>query len=108
MLRNEPLTRGNGSKPHIAEFCYRTSGDTVYVCRHYPNGVTEADYRRLIQSDPQSKHWRWQVMRRNPQVYVKGRIRHSDHKRIVLRGWHRVVMNTENESHALRNVAFLD
>ena len=108
VLRNEPLTRGNGSKPHVAEFCYRTGGETVYVCRQHPNGVTEADYRRLIQSDPKSKNWRWQVMRRNPEVYVKGRIRHSDHKTIVLHGWHRVVMNTENESRAMRNVAFLD
>jgi hypothetical protein len=39
---------------------------------------------------------------------VRGRIRHSDHKTIVLRGWHEVVMNTENESLAMQHVAFLD
>jgi len=31
VLRYEPLSRGNGSKPHWAEFCYRSGGETVYV-----------------------------------------------------------------------------
>ena len=43
--RNEPLRRGNGGKPHWAEFCYRTGGETVYVCSRHPNGVTEAQYK---------------------------------------------------------------
>jgi hypothetical protein len=47
-------------------------------------------------------------MRRNPGVYVKGRIRHPDHATITLHVWHRVVMNTEGQSKAMRNVAFLD
>jgi len=41
-------------------------------------------------------------------VYVRGRIRHPAHVTITLRGWHRVVMNTEGQSRAMRNVAFLD
>jgi hypothetical protein len=47
-------------------------------------------------------------MRRNPGVYVKGRIRHPDHATIFLNGWHRVLMNTERQSKAMKNVAFLD
>lgn len=47
-------------------------------------------------------------LQRNPGVYVRGRIRHPDHATITLHGWHQVVMNTENESPAMRNVAFLD
>src|SRR5262249_32956488 len=47
VTRNEPLTRGEGSKPHVAEFCYRTGGETVYVCDRHPRGLTEAQYRRL-------------------------------------------------------------
>ena len=47
-------------------------------------------------------------MRRNLGVYVKGRIRHPDHASIRLYGWHRVLMNTEGQSKAMRNVAFLD
>ena len=31
VLRDEPLRRGNG-KPHWIELCYRTEGETVYVC----------------------------------------------------------------------------
>ena len=48
------------------------------------------------------------MMRRNPLVYVRGRVRHADHKTIMLHGWHRVLMNTERQSQAMRNVAFLD
>jgi hypothetical protein len=47
-------------------------------------------------------------MRRNAIVYVRGRVRHADHKTINLLCWHRVLMNTERESRAMRNVAFLD
>jgi hypothetical protein len=108
VLRNEPLSRGNGAKPHWAEFCYRTGGETVHVCIRHPNGVTESQYRKILSSNGGAKNWGWRAMRRNPGVYVRGRIRHPDHATITLQGWHRVVMNTENESRAMRNVAFLD
>jgi len=108
VLRNEPLSRGNGGKPHWAEFCYRTGGETVYVCSRHPNGVTSAQYQAILARNARAKNWGWQTMRRNPGVYVRGRIRHPDHKTITLHGWHRVAMNTENESRAMRNVAFLD
>jgi hypothetical protein len=84
VFRNEPLSRGNGSKPHMVEFCYRYGGETVYVCDRYPRGLVEASYKRLLESRPAAKSWAWQVMKRNPQVYVKGRISHPDHKTIVL------------------------
>ena len=108
VLPNEPLTRGNGGKPHWAEFCYRTGGETVYVCSRYPNGVTEADYKDILAGSPKAKGWGWRTMRRNPGVYVKGRVRHADHATITLNGWHQVVMSTEGQSRAMRNVAFLD
>jgi hypothetical protein len=47
-------------------------------------------------------------MKRNAQVYVRGRIRHADHKSITLHGWHRILVNTENQFRAMRNAAFLD
>jgi hypothetical protein len=108
ILRDEPLSRGNGGKPHWAELCYRTGGETVYVCSRHPNGVTEAQYKVILSGNPKAKGWGWRTMRRNPGVYVKGRIRHPDHATIILRGWHQVVMNTEGQSKAMRNVAFLD
>ena len=108
ILRDEPISRGSG-KPHWADFCYRTGGELVYVSPiYYPNGVSEATYRRLIIKNPKAKGWGWRTFRRNPGVFVRGRIRHPDHKPIVLHGWHRVLMNTEGQSKALRNVAFLD
>jgi hypothetical protein len=108
VLRNEPLTRGDGGKPHWVDFCYRTGGETVYVCSRHPNGVTEAQYKAILAGSPKAKGWGWRTMRRNPGVYVKGRIRHADHATITLHGWHCVLMNTEGQSKAMKNVAFLD
>ena len=47
-------------------------------------------------------------MQRNPGVYVRGRVRHADYATITLHVWHRVLMNTEGLSRAMKNVAFLD
>ncbi|QGJ69477.1 Hypothetical protein PBC10988_11590 [Planctomycetales bacterium 10988] len=108
VLRNEPLQRGFRSKPHKVDFCYRIGGETVYVCGMQPNGVTEGEYRKILEKNPKANKWGWRVMRRNPGVFVRGRVRHADHATIKLKGWHRVVMNTEDQSQAMRNVAFLD
>src|SRR5262249_19538516 len=108
VLPNELLRRGNGGKAHLAEFGYRTGGETVYVCSKHPNGVTEAQYKSILSTTPRAKSWGWRIMQRNPGVYVKGRIRHPDHATIILHGWHQVLMNTESQSRAMRNVAFLD
>lgn len=107
VLPNEPLRRGRG-KPHWAEFCYRTGGETVWVCSRHPNGLTPAEYKGILAGNSKAKSWGWRTMRRNPGVYVRGRIRHADHKTVMLHIWHRVLMNTEGESKAMRNVAFLD
>jgi len=50
----------------------------------------------------------WVTQRRNPGVFVRGKIRHADHKTIVLDGWHQVLLNTETQSVAMRHVAFID
>jgi hypothetical protein len=78
------------------------------VCSRYPNGVNEREYKRLWRTDKSVHGLGWRVMRRNPEVYVKGRIRHADHATVTLHVWHRVLMNTEGQSRAMRNVAFLD
>jgi hypothetical protein len=107
ILRDEPLRRGSG-KPHMVEQLFRSGGETVYVTHRHPNGVTEDEYRAILKRNPAAKAWRWQIMRRNPGVYVRGDIRHSDHATITLPFWHRVMMNTENQSRTMANVAFLD
>ena len=108
VLRSEPLHRGLGGKPHWAEFCYRTGGETVYLCSRYPQGVPETMYRAILGNNPGALQWNWQTAQRTSGVFVRGRIRHPDHRTIVLPGWHRVLMNTENQSRTMRHVAFLD
>jgi hypothetical protein len=108
VLHDEPITRGNSGKPHRCEFCYRTGGETVYVCMQRPGGIPEVEYRRLLEERPEARGWGWRAMLRNADVYARGRVRHADHRTITLHGWHRVLMNTENQSRAMRNVAFLD
>jgi hypothetical protein len=104
ILRNEPLSRGGG-KAHMAEEAYRTGGETVYVSPKHPQGVSADEYSRLR---GQGDKGPWQQMVRNARVYVRGRIRHPDHATIHLDGWHRVLMNRENEARAMSWVTFLD
>ena len=107
VLRNEPLRRGSG-KPHLVEEIFRSGGETVHVCRRHPNGVTPDEYRSILQRSPEAAAWGWRVMSRNPGVYARGTVRHSDHATITLPFWHRVIMNTETQSRTMANVAFLD
>lgn len=107
ILRDEPLAR-SGGKPHRCEELVRVGGELVYVSVQYPNGLTERQYRRLISRKPELRHLHWTTQRRNPGVFVRGRIRHSDHKTIILDGWHEVLMNTETQAAAMRHVAFID
>ena len=108
VLCNEPLRRGDSGKPHWVEFCYRTGGESVYVCPRHPNGVSAKEHQLILTANPRAKAWGWRAMRRNAGVFVRGRVRHADHKTIVLHGWHRVLLNTEGQAAAARNVAFLD
>jgi hypothetical protein len=108
VLNNEPLSRGDGSKAHTCEFLFRTGGQIMFVCRKYPRGVTESDFGRIVHTVRHAQHWDWRQMRREPTVYVRGRVWHPDHKTIVLDDWHRVLMNTEREAPGARHVVFLD
>ena len=106
ILRNEPLSRGNGGKPHWAEECYRSGGETVYVGGQYPTGLTALEYNRL--PEKVRKQGNFRVMQRNAAVHVRGGISHLDHETVTLTAWHRVLMNTESHSSAMRFLAFLD
>ncbi len=106
ILRKEPLLRSRGGNPHVCDELYRDGGITVYVSPDYPNGLTEDQYQALSQKE--RGRWNWRVMRRDPKVYVRGKVRHRDHKTVVLEGWHEVFGNTETLAAAMRNVVFLD
>jgi len=102
LLRNEPLSSGNGSKTYWAELCYRSGGETVYVSAKHPAGLTAAELPE------RERKFGVGMMKRDAVVYVLGEVRHPDHKTVYLEGWHRAFMNTENRSMAMRFLAFLD
>ena len=106
--RNEPITRGAGSKPHICEQVFRTKGESVMVCERYPYGVRLERYKHVLLTNPKAKAWNWRMMQINAAVYARGTVRHPDHKTITLDGWHQIFMNTENEAPGKENVVFLD
>jgi hypothetical protein len=106
VLHREPLTRGRGSKPHILERAYRRGGETVWVNRRYPRGISDAHYRRLSNAERRGRGWI--PLARDPKLFAMGAVRHSDHATLVLDGWHRVVMNTEQRASAMQHVVFLD
>lgn len=107
VMRNEPLRRGGG-KPHVCSELVRIGGEPVYISPQHPSGMTESQRRNLLSRKPELRSLQWVVQRRNPNVFVRGRVRHPDHKTIVLNGWHQVFMNTETQSAAMRHVAFID
>jgi hypothetical protein len=105
VLRDEPLRRDGGTA-HVMQFAYRRGGDSVYVNRQNPTGISEARFERL--SRDQQRSGSWQRMVRDPEVYAKGAVRHPDHATIDLAGWHRVLMNTERDARAMQHVVFID
>jgi hypothetical protein len=104
VLRNEPIRRGVG-KAHMCQFLHQVKGTPVWVNESYPNGLTRQEIDQL--SDVE-KEMSWQRMMRGAQVFVRGAIRHPDHKTIHLAIWHQVVMNTETQARAMQHMAFLD
>ena len=104
ILHDEPIQRGGGT-PHIVEMLYRLGGEAVYVSREYPAGLTVRAYERLVARDPAAGQENWRLMRRDAEVYAMGRVRHPDHRTVVLPFWHRVLISRETAS---ENVVLLD
>jgi hypothetical protein len=105
--RNEPMRRGGG-KPHIAQFAYRTGGETVYFRDNGRVVLGVQEYAELLRSNPAARQHRWILGRRNMDLFVKGRISHPDHATLVLDCWHLVRMNTENQAASMQHLAFID
>jgi len=102
VIRNEPLQRDARSKPHICQELYRQGGQTVYIVRR--KELSPDAYAALVKRAPE-----WggiQPRIRNPEVYVRGAVRHPDHATVRLDGWHRVYINGELAGRA--EVSFLD
>jgi hypothetical protein len=106
--RNEPLSRGMGSKPHYCEEVVRHGGETVMVSSRHPVGVSVVVYERLLKTDPAAQRLDWRPMVRDAAVYARGKVRHPDHKTVELDVWHRVHLNRERFAAHARQIAFLD
>jgi hypothetical protein len=105
--RNEPISRGNGGKPHIVEQLYRRGGELVYVNRADQKAYTVWQMERAIK-DRKAGRADFTPRRANAGVFARGKVSHPDHRTIQLQEWHQVVMNTENESAARPFLAFID
>ncbi|MEZ6097161.1 MAG: hypothetical protein R3C03_23550 [Pirellulaceae bacterium] len=79
VIRHEPISRGGG-KPHICEEVVRQGGQLVYVSNQHPRGLTEHERMRLFSRKPAMRNLQWVAQRRNPNVFVRGRVRHRNHK----------------------------
>jgi len=119
IVRDEILTRermranfwgsSNRGNPHIAREAYRQTGTMVFVTHQYPGGLTKKERFELFQQDPAARRLYWWTQQRDPDVYVRGTIRHPEHATIDLgRIWHSVYVNTEGQSHAGRHLSFID
>lgn len=93
VYKNERLFRDARSKPHVCQFVVRRGGELVhFVGRRV---YTDADFTAACREDPTLMARRTLSQVRNPDVFVRGYVRHPDHATIVLRGWHRVHLNQE-------------
>lgn len=102
--QKEPINRSNSSKPHMCDELIRRKGQIVWVSRRYPNGISEEHYNDLLKSDNKIRGT-FQARTVDAEVYVRGKIRHPDHKTVDLKGWHKVIANSEVLSSTVR---FLD
>src|SRR5258708_31126809 len=86
IYRNERLSRGSGSKPHICEELMRQSGVAVMVSSAYPTGIDLAGYDKLMATDPAARRMAWRRMVLDPPVYARRPARRPEPQIIHLDG----------------------
>ena len=97
------MQRTPATKPHICQELMREGGELVYIVRG--KVYTEKKYKECKKSDLNFARYGFRTMIRNPEVYVRGHVRHQDHATIELKYWHRVSINAELTT---SSVSFLD
>lgn len=98
--RSEPLLRPGGGKPHLVSELIRFRGIPVVVA-----GSKEYSMDEWSALDPKDRPRYYRMMHKDPEVYVRGPIRHPDHATLILPDWHRVFVNSEARS---ANLSFYD
>ena len=88
LQKNQPLRRGRGNA-HMLEEAVEIGGEAGYESGG--RFIRIREYNRL---DDRSKEL-YRQTRRNARIYARGKVRHPEHRTIVLKGWHLVVPNTE-------------
>lgn len=104
-LKDEPLSRGAGSKPHIVSEMIRSRGERVYWNRRTNQTMSITRYGALVKSGQLKRSTDWVIQVMVTSVMVRGKVRHADHATIVLPFWHEVVMASEQSTVSNR---FLD
>lgn len=128
ILKDEPLGRiSNGrwfGRPHQMAEAVRFGGERVWVptlgafdaypggrtslSRRVGTGLSDAERDVFLRDHKEGTAWRWDSYVRNPEIYVRGTVRHPDHATLHLRVWHKAVQNTELQARAMIDVAFVD
>lgn len=103
ILRDEILLRSAGSKPHVCQELYREGGELIYIVGDQQ--FTADEYEQRLKDDSSFGKGITKTRVGNPKVYVRGYVRHDDHATITLQGWHRVFINGEFTTSAVK---FLD
>lgn len=87
--KNEPIFRPGGGKPHYVEELIRFNGDVVYVRGN--DVISEDQYKNVKDSDKIFYHQQMRVAR----ALGRGKVKHSDHHTIELKGWHEIHISAE-------------
>lgn len=99
----EPLQRNGRSKPHIVSELIRFGGTDVVLWNGKEYRASEWD--ALMKTPNFRPTGRVERRVKDPEVYVRGKVRHADHATLTLDRWHRVNVNNEWFS---TNVSFYD
>jgi len=106
VLKDEPLLRNRNAKPHLCSEVVRFGGTPVVIYRgtEYTLKAWD-DFLAALRASGERVTGRVLNVVKDPEVYVRGQVRHPDHATLLLRGWHRVHANAEMRS---ENLSFYD
>jgi hypothetical protein len=102
--RQAPLQAG----APLVEELYRTGGEAAWHSPSQNCVLTVPQFRRLLRQRPAAAREDWRIVQRAMSVYARGMVRCPQNGPLTLRGWHRILMNTEHKAPAMRHMAFLD
>jgi hypothetical protein len=105
ILKDEPIRREGGGKPHMIDEIYRMGGDTMYEGQ---NGdvLTPLEFRKMVKKNPAISAT-YRVASVDARVFARGHVQHPDHATITLKHWYQVVPNAEHHF-ATRSMRFID